>query len=166
MRTRLALFGGLALAAAPLQAQQKPAPPAGDIAVGQVLDDTLGKTVKGWMHTSGNLYHKRETKDFVTTETLECCVSVFTRGNRYIIARTEAVTRNPDGGVIKERVLSTYRLTARHGEVEILCSLIGQTAFVTLHDPKTGWLRSVVMNGDEFVTVTWKDPGGYCSFGD
>lgn len=166
MRTKLLLAAGLALASSPLQAQRKPPPPVGDISVGQILDDTLGKTVNGWLHSSGTLYAKRETRDFVTTETLECCVAIFNRGNRYIIARTEAVTRSPDGGVIKERVLSTYRLTARPGEVEVLCSFIGQTAFLTLQDPKTSWLRSVVLNGDEFVTVTWQDPGDYCSYGD
>lgn len=167
MRTSLTILAaGLALAASPVVAQKKPAPAATDIAVGQVLDDTLGKTVNGWIHASGYLYAKRETKDYVTTETMECCVSVFNRGNRYVVARTEAVTRNRDGGVIKERVLATHKLTARPGEVEIDCSLIGQTAFLTLRDPKTGWLRSVVLSGDTFVTVTWKDPGGYCSYGD
>lgn len=167
MRTELTLLtAALMLAAAPAQAQQRKGPAAQDIAVGQVLDDTLGKTVNGWQHTSGSLYEKRETKDYVTTETMECCVAVFNRGNRYIVARTEAVTRNPTGGVIKERVLSIDRLSARPGEVEVDCSLIGQRAFLTLHDPKTGWLRSVVLNGDAFVTVTWKDPGGFCSFGD
>lgn len=167
MRTRLTILAaGLALAASPAAGQKKAAPAAADIAVGQVLNDTLGKTVNGWLHTTGSLYARRVTKDYVTTETLECCVSVLKRGNRYIVARTEAVTRNPDGGVIKERVLSTHKLTARPGEVEIDCSLIGQSAFLTLQETKTGWLRSVVLNGDAFITVSWKDPGGFCSYGD
>lgn len=167
MRTRvIVLAAGLALGASPALAQKKPTPAPVGITVGQVLDDTLGKTVNGWLHTSGSLYAKRETKDYVTTETMECCVAVFNRGNRFIVARTEAVTRNPTGGVIKERVLATHRLTARPGEVETDCSLIGQSAFLTLQDPKTGWLRSVVLSGDAFITVTWKDPGSFCSYGD
>lgn len=167
MRTRLTILAaGLVLAVSPASAQRTTVPATSDIVVGQVLDDTLGKTVNGWNHASGHLYAKRETADYVTTETMECCVAVFNRGSRYIVARTEAVTRNSDGGVIKERVLATHRITARPGEAEIDCSLIGQTAFLTLKDPRTGWLRSVVLNNDTFVTVTWKDPGDFCSYGD
>ncbi len=167
MRTRLAILAPvLVLIATPVLAQQKSAQAASDIVVGQVLDDTLGKTVNGWTHTTGSLYAKRETKDYVTTETMECCVAVFKRGNRYIVARTEALTRNPNGGVIKQRVLATHRLTMQPGEVEIDCSLVGQAAFLTVQNPKTGWLRSVVLNGDRLITVTWKDPGEFCYYGD
>lgn len=156
----------LVLPAPSLQAQPATAPSAGGIAVGQVLDNLLTKTVNGWLQFGIMSYPKRVTRGYVTSETMECCVVLYQRGNSYIVARAAPVLRSPQGEVKRFRIEALHRLTARPDEEQVECRLPGNWTFLTLKDPKTGWLRSVVMDRDAFVSVTWQDPGSYCSYGD
>lgn len=163
MRTSLTvLAAGLALAAGSALAQNKPAPAAQTIAVGQVLQDTLGKTVNGWTHNIGSMFMRYETRDGVTTGTLDCCVAVFNRGNSYIVARTQPLARTPNGGVIRERVIAVKRIELRPGEIETLCDLFNLDLALSVRNPKTKWVRSVVISHGEIQMLEWRDTSGRC----
>lgn len=154
-----ALFAAAALLTAPALA----APPAPAITAGQVLDDTLGKVVNGWLHLQGSMYMTYSTSDAVTTGTLDCCIAVFSKGRSYIVARTEPVERNAQGGVIKERVMALKRLDARPGEVQEECSLYTLNLALTLRNPKTMMARSVVVDQGGLSVLEWKDAAGNCA---
>lgn len=165
MRTRsLVLITALA-AAAPLAAKPAkpplPVAPQGIVA-GQVLNDTLGKTVNGWLHSSGSMFGTSETKGEVTTTRLDCCIAVFSKGRSYIVALTEPVTRSANGGVIKEKVVAIKRLDARPGEVQEECSLFNLNIGLTLRNPKTMMARSVVIDNGGFAVLEWKDTFRNC----
>lgn len=163
MRTRLTvLAAGLVLAALPAAAQKKPAPAATEIAVGQVLDDTLGKTVNGWTHNTGSMFTRYEARNGVTIEKLDCCVAVFNRGNSYIVARTQPLARTPTGGVIRERVIAVKRLDLRPGEIETLCDLFNLDLALSVRNPTTNWVRSVVISYGEIQMLEWRDTSGRC----
>lgn len=160
MRTKSAIVAIVLLSAAPLIA--KPAPSAPGIAVGQVLNDTLGKTVNGWLHSSGSMFGTSTTKDEITTTRLDCCIAVFSKGRSYIVALTQPIERNGKGGVIKEKVVATKRLDARPGEVQEECSLFNLNIGLTLRNPKTMMARSVVIDNGGFAVLEWKDTFRQC----
>ena len=169
MRIERGLFLALLLGAAPLTAKPaKPAvpPPPPPIPVGQVIDDGLGKTISGWLYAQGSLYHKRETKGEVTTEAYECCIALFSRGKHYTVARTEALAKTPTGGVTRERVTQTFRLTVRPGEIEMECWLYSLNVALSLKNPATGMVRSVIVDNETIALLEWKDSDGRCSSGD
>ena len=167
MKLRSILFALLAAVAAPSAAQPSAEAPADDtIRLGQVLDDTLGTSVNGWQHSRGSMYTIRETADGVTTEKLTCCVAEFHRENSYIVAVTEPLARNPDGGVIKERVIALVRLDAGPDESYSECGLFGLNLGLSLKDEKTGMVRSVVIDQGGLQTFEWKDSEGRCGYGD
>ena len=166
MPTKRLILAALLLGAMPLAAKPAKPPLPGalqGIAEVQVLDDTLGKTVKGWLHSSGSMYGKSETKGEVTTTRLDCCVAVFSKGRSYIVALTEPVTRSPTGGVIKEKIVALKRIDARPGEVQEECSLFGLNLGLTLRNPKTMMARSVVIDNGGFAVLEWKDTFRNCA---
>jgi hypothetical protein len=114
----------------------------------------------------GGYYSNRSTQGHVTTEIDVCCYEVFQRGTSILIARTEPVARREKGGVIAERVLATMTITKRFTEIEGMCSLLWIKPALSLYDNRTKTVRSVIINGNDFVTMSWSDPGGYCGFGD
>lgn len=150
--------------AAPLTAKpaKPPLPVAPGIAVGQVLNNTLGKTVNGWLHNQGSMFGTSETKDSVTTIKLDCCIAVFSKGNSFIVARTEPLARNPAGGVIREKVIAVQRIDLRPGEVETQCSLFVLDLVVSVRNPKSGWVRSVVVSEGTLGLLEWRDNSGRC----
>jgi hypothetical protein len=165
MRIKALVITALVLAAGPLAA--KPAKPPLPLApqaivVGQVLNDTLGKTVNGWLHASGSMFGTAETKGEVTTTRLDCCIAVFSKGRSYIVALTEPVARNSAGGVIKEKVVALKRIEARPGEVQEECSLFNLNLGLTLRNPKTMMARSVVIDNGGFAVLEWKDTFRNC----
>ncbi|MBN8500426.1 MAG: hypothetical protein J0M19_04670 [Sphingomonadales bacterium] len=159
-------FRFLTLATALCAAGLSAAPSGGTLAVGQVLDDSMGKSVNGWLHMQGSMYTTRSTKNSVTTETQACCVAVLKRGTSYIVARTEVMARNPTGGVIKERIASLRRIDARPGEDLIDCSLFSLNLALSLKNEKTRMVRSVVVDDGGLAVIEWKDTDGRCSLGD
>jgi hypothetical protein len=165
MQTKRMILAAILLSAAPVAA--KPAkpplavPPQG-IVVGQVLNDTMGKTVNGWLHFQGSMYGTSETKDEITTTRLDCCIAVFSKGRSYIVALTEPIERNGKGGVIKEKVVAIKRLDARPGEVQEECSLFNLNLGLTLRNPKTMMARSVVIDNGGFAVLEWKDTFRQC----
>ena len=165
MQTKRTILAAILLSATPLAA--KPAKPPLPVApqgivVGQVLNDTLGKTVNGWLHSSGSMYGTSETKDHITTTRLDCCIAVFSKGRSYIVALTEPVTRSANGGVIKEKVVAIKRLDAQPGEVQEECSLFNLNLGLTLRNPKTMMARSVVIDNGGFAVLEWKDTFRQC----
>ncbi len=158
------LLSATPLAAKPAKPAAAPPPP--PIPVGQVIDDGLGKTISGWLYAQGSLYHKRETKGEVTTEAYECCIALFSWGKHYTVARTEALARTPTGGVTRERVTQTFRLTVRPGEIEMECWLYSLNVALSLKNPATGMVRSVIVDNETIALLEWKDSDGRCSSGD
>src|SRR5687768_4297419 len=75
--------------------------------VGQIIGTEPGQIINGWTQISSALQVKRSTKDYVTTEVHDCCVSIFRRGDKYLVARAEAVARTARGGVLAERIVAT-----------------------------------------------------------
>lgn len=164
MRHRLIVLAGAMLAAAPLLAKPAKAPlPAPAIAVGQVLNDTLGKSVNGWLHGQGAMFSRTETKGNVTTASLDCCIAVFSRGHSYIIARTEPLARNPDGGVIREKVATVERIDLRSGEIETECSLFSLQIVFSVRNPKTNQVRSVFVDNGALALLEWHDTANRCA---
>jgi hypothetical protein len=157
MRTKLIL-----VAAAILAVPAMAAPPASTIKVGQVLDDSLGKTVNGWLHTLGSMFSSYETKGDVTTGKLDCCIAMLTKGRSYIVARTEPLARNATNGVIKEKVIGVQRIDLRPGEVETLCSLFSLQIVFSVRNPKTNQVRSVVVDEGKLATLEWHDTNQRC----
>lgn len=159
-----AIFPAVALLFA-VPAHAGPAAPAatGTIAVGQVLNDTLGKTVNGWTHNTGAMFMRFDTQNGVTTGTLDCCVAVFSRGKSYIVARTQPLTRSANGGVIKEKVIAVKRLDLRQGEIETTCDLFNLDLAISVRNPKTNWVRSVVISYGKIEMLEWRDTSGRCS---
>lgn len=157
---RNSLTALIVLLAAPALA----ATPAPGITVGQVLDDTLGKPVNGWLHTQGSMFTSFETKDGVRTGKLDCCIAVFRKGRSYIVARTEPLAHNAKGGVIKEKVVAIKRLDMRPGEVETMCELFSLQLELSVHNPKTRMVRSVVVENGALGLLEWLDTSGQCGF--
>lgn len=155
MKALHSLLAGLAL----LGAAPAPAP---SIPIGLVLDDTLGKTVKGWFHAQGTMFSVSKTKDGVTTSELDCCIAVFTRAKSYIVARTEPLARNATGGVIKEKVVAVRRIDTRPGELEMVCSLYSLQTAISLKNRKTNMVRSIVVDEGALGLLEWKDSEGRC----
>jgi hypothetical protein len=166
MLTKRFMLAAVLLSAAPLMAKPAkpplPVPPPG-IAVGQVLNDTLGKTVNGWLHFSGSMYGTSETKDEVTTTRLDCCISLFSKKRSYIVALTDPIERNGKGGVIKEKIVAIKRIEALPGEVQEECSLFNLNVGLTLRNPKTMMARSVVIDNGGFAVLEWKDTFRNCA---
>lgn len=166
MRTRALIFAAALLTAVTPSTAKPTNPPLPvapqGIVVGQVLNDTLGKTVNGWLHSSGSMYGTSETKGEVTTTRLDCCIAVFSKGRSYIVALTEPVARNANGGVIKEKVVALKRIDARPGEVQEECGLFGLNLGLTLRNPKTMMARSVVIDNGGFAVLEWKDTFRNC----
>ncbi|HEX4847515.1 MAG TPA: hypothetical protein VFV30_05190 [Novosphingobium sp.] len=162
MPRKAILAAAALLLAAPALAQRAAPAPAGTIAVGQVLNDTLGKVVNGWTHNVGAMFKRYETRDGVTTGTLDCCVAVFSRGSSYIVARTEPLARTANGGVIREKVIAVQRLDLRPGEIETTCDLFNLDIAMSVRNPKTNWVRSVVISYGEIQMLEWRDTSNRC----
>ena len=139
------------------QAQPVRAPAAGD-----VVDTGTGQSVGGWRSLGGGLYPRRVDRNQVTTETLGCCFQVFQRGRTFLVARTVAVTRDAQGGVVSARIAAVTTLTAGPDEEHTSCSLLWITPELSLRDRRTGMVRSVVIQDGRFVTLAWRDPGSFC----
>tara|TARA_R110000824_G_scaffold62111_5_gene164674 strand:- start:82 stop:543 length:462 start_codon:yes stop_codon:yes gene_type:complete len=152
------------LAFSPLGAAS--AEPSKDIYIGQIFGNEQGQVINGWKHNGGGLYQSRTYMNSVTTEKSICCYATFEKDETILIARTEAVARKDSGGVLAERVLATMLLKPLKTEIGIDCSLLWITPVLSFYDEKTELIRSVVISGDDFVTITWSDPGFYCDHGD
>lgn len=162
MQTNAWVLFALLFSAVPLAAKPANTPQPG-IEVGQILNDTLGKTVRGWNHFQGSMYYKSETKDGVTTSKLDCCIAVFSQGRSYIVALTAPVERKANGAVIKEKVIAIKRLDARPGELQEECSLYNLNLGLTLRNPKNRMARSVVVDNGGFSVLEWRDSAGSCA---
>lgn len=136
--------------------------PAPGIKPGLVLNDTLGQTVNGWLHASGAMFTVLKNRNGVWIREDDCCVATFQKGQSYIIARTLPLTRSPNGGVIKERVLETRRIDVRPGEEGVGCNAFGLQFHMSLKNPKTLAVRSVVIHDGKLGLLEWKDNGNYC----
>jgi DNA-binding beta-propeller fold protein YncE len=136
------------------------------IKAGQVIGGEPGQTINGWTQVSGGLYPHRVTSNFVTKEVYDCCQSVFRRGNAYLVTRGEAVAKKPTGGVDAERILATMTIIKRASETAAECSILWLNPALSLYDEKTKVVRSVIISGDEFVTLTWTDNNNFCDLGD
>jgi hypothetical protein len=157
MRTKLLIAVAMLLAVPALAA-----PPAPSIKVGQVLDDTLGKTVNGWEHTQGSMFTSFEFKNGVQTGKLDCCIAVFRKARSFMVALTEPVARNKTGGVIKEKVLAVLRIDLRPGEEEMSCGLFSLQIILSVKNPKTNWVRSVIVDQSALGMLEWRDTKGQC----
>lgn len=143
------------------------AEPNPSITVGTVFGSQIGQNINGWRQMGGGLYLNRSTANYVTTEFDVCCYAVFQKENTYLIARTVAVAKREAGGVIAERVLGTKIVNKRPTEnVVIDCLILWIRPAFNLYDTRTKIIRSVIISGDEFVTISWSDPGNYCDLGD
>lgn len=138
------------------------AAPAPGIRVGLVLDDTLGKTVNGWLHTQGSMFNVTRHKDGVSTVDLDCCIAVFSKGRSTIVARTVPLAKNATGGVIKERITDLRRIDLRPGETEMGCGLFTLNLVYSVKNPKTGNVRSIVVDEGGLGTLDWKDDQNRC----
>ena len=138
------------------------AAPAPGITIGTVLDDSLGKTVRGWLHASGSMYDVFERNGNVIKIKSDCCIAILTKGNSYIIAQTVPLKRLPNGGVIKEKIIDLRRIDLRPGEEGMACNLYGLQIVFSVLNPKTRMARSVVVDGKKLSLLEWKDSERRC----
>ncbi|HOB14598.1 MAG TPA: hypothetical protein PK680_03065 [Novosphingobium sp.] len=168
MQTRFFILALAAVVAAPLSA--KPAvKPSADTGIheGQILDDVSGKTVNGWQSKGGAMYPVKPGEGQAPGDAYACCVALFQKGNTFAVARTEPLERNPDGGVIKERVITVMKITALPGEEETMCEGLPTYHALSLKNEKTGMVRSVTVDpAGEMKLETWKDAKGQCGYGE
>jgi hypothetical protein len=144
------------------------APPgaATDIAVGQVIANEPGQTLNGWTHNGGGLYPLRRTQNYVTTETSECCYAHFQKGNEHLVLVTSSLARKPTGGELASRVVRRFKIRQQPGEQTVSCSLLWIDPALSLYNESTKMVRSVVITGDQFTVVSWKDDIHGCVLGD
>lgn len=137
-----------------------------DLRVGQVIGNEQGQVINGWTQVGGTHYQKRSTKDYVTTETTECCVTTFKRGDTYLFAATDPIARGQRGGVEAERITVIKKFTIPADENEVDCSLMWIMPATSFSKGFGSPIRSIIFDGTEFVEIRWSDPGLYCDFGD
>ncbi len=148
----------LAVPAAAALAQSSP----DALAVGRIFTNKAGQTIAGWTDRGGGLYPRRSTTHFVTTEIDACCYSIFHQGKTYLILRTEPVEKGPEGGILTERILATTTVVEEAEEEETECSLLWIRPVISFRNSKNGSIRSLIISGNDFVALTWVDPGNYC----
>jgi hypothetical protein len=83
-----------------------------------------------------------------------------------LVLRTEPVARDARGKPLTERIVRSKWITRRQSESITDCQLLYLSPQLSLFDNNTEAIRSVVMDNGEFVIVSWRDPGSYCTFGD
>ena len=144
------------------------APPAPDhaLAVGTVISSLPEAPVGGWQPLYRSNWAKRVQGDNVVTETQECCIAVYQKGLALLVLRTEPVTRNARGEPLTERIVRSKWITRRKDEIVTDCQILSISPQLSLYDNKTGAIRSVAIDNGEFVLLDWREPGGYCAFGD
>ena len=83
-----------------------------------------------------------------------------------LVLRTEPVTRGAKGEPLTERIAASKWITRRRDESVTDCQNLSISPLLSLYDGKTDAIRSVAFDNGEFVIIQWRDPGGYCAFGD
>lgn len=167
MKNRLLLLATALLATAPLDAKPAARRAAVDngIYIGQILVDANGKVINGWQSKGGAMYQTRPGAGLAPGDAYECCIHLFQKGSKYIVARTVAVERASDGGVIKERVAAMARITAQRGEEETTCEGTGSYLALSLKNERSGMVRSIVVSPKgELSELLWKDSKGLCGY--
>jgi hypothetical protein len=154
----------LLIAAAPVP---KPVQaPDNALAVGTVIPTAHETVVGGWRQLYRGTYAKRIRQDRSVTESEECCFAVYEKGVGLLVLRTEPVARDARGEPLTERIVRSKWITRRQSESITDCQLLYLSPQLSLFDNNTEAIRSVVMDNGEFVIVSWRDPGSYCTFGD
>ena len=144
----------------------KPAPTPDRALAESVVISSNAETVGGWRKVYGSTYTKRRQTDLAVEETQECCFAVFDKGNAVMVVRTEAASRDAAGKSFTERIVRSKWITRKPSETITDCQLLWIAPQLSLYDDLSGAIRSVVIENGEFVIVSWRDPGSYCSFGD
>jgi len=142
------------------------AAPDAALAEGQIIPSAAETVVGGWKKQWTADYAVRTTQGRVTTETLQCCVNVFAKGNALLVVKTEALTRDTKGEPLTERVQRKLWVTKRPNEVVADCQIFWVTTQLSLVDIKTDAVRSVVIEDGEPVLFNWNDSKGDCAYGD
>lgn len=146
--------------AAPAQA------PDSALAVGTVIASSVEAPIGGWRPLYRTDWAKRSHHDRSVTETQECCIAVYEKGMALLVLRTEPVTRGAKGEPLTERIAASKWITRRRDESVTDCQILSISPLLSLYDSKTDAIRSVAFDNGEFVIIQWRDPGGYCAFGD
>ena len=136
------------------------------LAVGTVVASNDVTFIGGWRRVYGSTYAKRRFIESAVEEVQECCFAVFDKGNAVLVLRTEAVSRDAGGKPLTERIVRAKWITRKPGETITDCQLLWISPQLSLYDNKSAAIRSVVIENGEFVIVSWRDPGSYCSHGD
>ena len=134
--------------------------------VGQVFSGHNGMAIDGWAWGGGGLWSHTQTERGVTTVSDECCFALFSRGDAYLVLKTTAVARGPRGGVESERVVDRHYIRRQAGEREMLCFPLGVMAVLSLVEPKTRHVRSVMVGEEGAFVFEWIDRTRSCDSGE
>ena len=136
------------------------------LAEGTIISSADDGVISGWRKLYGGTYARRVQQDLAVAESQQCCFAVFEKGHAVMVVRSEAVTRDAAGKPLTERIVRAKWITRRTAETVTDCQILWISPQLSLYDSKTAAIRSVVIENGEFVIVSWRDPGSYCSFGD
>ena len=136
------------------------------LAVGTVISSNDDTIIGGWRRVYGSTYAKRRQAGEAVEEAQECCFAVFDKGHAVLVLRTEAVSRDAGRTMLTERIVRAKWITRKPSETITDCQLLWISPQLSLYDNKSEAIRSVVIETGEFVIVSWRDPGSYCSHGD
>lgn len=131
------------------------------IDVGMVLGSNHGQVVNGWIDNGGGLYQPLGSTDH------KCCYSLFEKDGQYLTVVSEAVARNPSGGIIAERVIATKIDRPNDGEEErSVCGPLSLDPLRSFYTPETKGVRSIFYDGSGFQELRWTDTDGRCDLPD
>jgi hypothetical protein len=129
--------------------------------VGDVLSPWReGARVAGWLATGGGFWGAAERH--------ECCIAYFEKGNVKLLALTRVLKTSPTGGVLKEEIIDTIKLTRRRGDEEAsLCkNLLDDFPYALVNAPE-GRGRGVYSDGHRLFVREFKyEPSDSCSPGE
>ena len=165
-RGSMGLMAALLLAA-PLAAKvPMPAPtPDSALVEGQVIPSVPEAVIGGWRKLWTGDHVTRTMAGRVTTESLQCCIAVFGKGNALLVLKTEALTRDAKGEPLTERIQRKLWITQRRGEQVADCQILWINPALSLVDIKSNAVRSVVVEDGQLVIFNWQDSGN-CAYGD
>ena len=151
-----------------LSAKLPTAAPVPDNAIvgGQIFSSASDLTIGGWRKLWTADYVIRASSGRVTTETSQCCVNVFGKGNALLVVKSEVASRDASGNPLTERVQRKLWVTKRANEIIADCQIFWISTQLSLVDDKTDAVRSVVVDNGELTLFNWRGSGSHCAFGD
>jgi hypothetical protein len=159
-----AAFLSLVIAAATVTSSAQDTSP--ELSVGQLIDIEPGDMIRGWTYTGGSDFAQRDWANYVTTETMECCTSVFDREDAILVARSVPVAKDYRGGILAKRVVEILKVDKLPGEFLVGCNLFWIEPAANLLNEETKVVRSFVVTRGGIEQISWINEREWCSWGD